>query len=164
MPARTTLAHSSRAIRPVGCAFGATPHMKVFQITCHSFENSATNADGTTCLLSTRFRVRIPVAPTCGAIAQGIEREVSSNPCRRTHYSVARNGNCCGNQRWRRGQESNLHSLAAGGFQDRCNTIMRPLRSGWSEYSAGEEFQPQLNNGKALIRIRIYPRKSGLHP
>ena len=31
-------------------------------------------------------------------------------------------------EKWRRGQESNLHSLAAGGFQDRCNTIMRPLR------------------------------------
>ena len=31
-------------------------------------------------------------------------------------------------KKWRRGQESNLHSLAAGGFQDRCNTIMRPLR------------------------------------
>src|SRR5437667_10001029 len=31
---------------------------------------------------------------------------------------------------WRRGQESNLHSLSAGGFQDRCTTIMRPLRLG----------------------------------
>src|SRR6185295_11916951 len=30
---------------------------------------------------------------------------------------------------WRRGQDSNLHSLSAGGFQDRCTTIMRPLRS-----------------------------------
>ena len=29
---------------------------------------------------------------------------------------------------WRRGQDSNLHSLSAGGFQDRCTTIMRPLR------------------------------------
>src|SRR5436190_11059782 len=32
-------------------------------------------------------------------------------------------------KKWRRGQESNLHRLAPGGFQDRCNTIMRPLRS-----------------------------------
>ena len=30
--------------------------------------------------------------------------------------------------KWRRGQDSNLHSLSAGGFQDRCTTIMRPLR------------------------------------
>ena len=30
---------------------------------------------------------------------------------------------------WRRGQDSNLHSLSAGGFQDRCTTIMRPLRA-----------------------------------
>jgi hypothetical protein len=31
-------------------------------------------------------------------------------------------------KKWRRGQDSNLHSLSAGGFQDRCTTIMRPLR------------------------------------
>src|SRR5262245_50240107 len=30
------------------------------------------------------FRVRVPVAPTCGAIAQWIEHGVSSNPCRRS--------------------------------------------------------------------------------
>ena len=30
--------------------------------------------------------------------------------------------------RWRRGQDSNLHILSDGGFQDRCTTIMRPLR------------------------------------
>src|ERR1700752_139229 len=35
--------------------------------------------------------------------------------------------------RWRRGQDSNLHSLSAGGFQDRCTTIMRPLREGGDE-------------------------------
>src|SRR5690349_19174097 len=29
---------------------------------------------------------------------------------------------------WRRGQDSNLHILSDGGFQDRCTTIMRPLR------------------------------------
>ncbi len=34
------------------------------------------------------------------------------------------------NRKWRRGQDSNLHSLSAGGFQDRCTTIMRPLRKG----------------------------------
>ena len=33
-------------------------------------------------------------------------------------------------KKWRRGQDSNLHSLSAGGFQDRCTTIMRPLREG----------------------------------
>ena len=39
-------------------------------------------------------------------------------------------------RKWRRGQDSNLHSLSAGGFQDRCTTIMRPLRKGCGgEYS-----------------------------
>jgi hypothetical protein len=39
--------------------------------------------------------------------------------------------------KWRRGQDSNLHSLSAGGFQDRCTTIMRPLRmAGEKEYNA----------------------------
>src|SRR6266566_5194656 len=32
-------------------------------------------------------------------------------------------------KKWRRGQDSNLHILSDGGFQDRCTTIMRPLRS-----------------------------------
>jgi hypothetical protein len=32
-------------------------------------------------------------------------------------------------KKWRRGQDSNLHILADGGFQDRCTTIMRPLRT-----------------------------------
>lgn len=31
--------------------------------------------------------------------------------------------------KWRREQESNLHRLTPGGFQDRCNTIMRSLRN-----------------------------------
>lgn len=31
-------------------------------------------------------------------------------------------------KKWRRGQDSNLHNLSVGGFQDRCTTIMRPLR------------------------------------
>src|SRR5437016_8183104 len=32
-------------------------------------------------------------------------------------------------KKWRRGQDSNLHILSDGGFQDRCTTIMRPLRN-----------------------------------
>src|ERR1051326_8570288 len=43
-------------------------------------------------------------------------------------------------KRWRRGQDSNLHSLSAGGFQDRCTTIMRPLPEWLQEYSASAEF------------------------
>ena len=31
--------------------------------------------------------------------------------------------------KWRREQESNLHILTDGGFQDRCTTIMRSLRN-----------------------------------
>src|SRR5215217_8836928 len=41
---------------------------------------------------------------------------------------------------WRRGQDSNLHSLSAGGFQDRCTTIMRPLRSVAQKNIAHAEF------------------------
>ena len=32
---------------------------------------------------------------------------------------------------WRREQESNLHILTDGSFQDYCNTIMRSLRKAW---------------------------------
>lgn len=32
------------------------------------------------------------------------------------------------NKIWRREQESNLHRLTPGSFQDYCNTIMRSLR------------------------------------
>ena len=39
-------------------------------------------------------------------------------------------------EKWRRGQDSNLHILSDGGFQDRCTTIMRPLRVGLGNYNA----------------------------
>ncbi len=39
-------------------------------------------------------------------------------------------------KKWRRGQDSNLHILSDGGFQDRCTTIMRPLRVWLLEYTA----------------------------
>ncbi len=45
--------------------------------------------------------------------------------------------------KWRRGQDSNLHSLSAGGFQDRCTTIMRPLRRGGGENIAQARFWVQ---------------------
>jgi hypothetical protein len=40
-------------------------------------------------------------------------------------------------EKWRRGQDSNLHILSDGGFQDRCNTIMRPLRMVLTNYKPG---------------------------
>ena len=39
-------------------------------------------------------------------------------------------------KKWRRGQDSNLHILSDGGFQDRCTTIMRPLRAWRRNYNA----------------------------
>src|SRR6267154_1518140 len=59
-----------------------------------------------------------------------VEHEVSSKPCRRNLVPVMENEWFCSiERRWRRGQDSNLHILSDGGFQDRCTTIMRPLRN-----------------------------------
>jgi hypothetical protein len=53
---------------------------------------------------------------------------------------------------WRRGQDSNLHSLSAGGFQDRCTTIMRPLHTfGAKEYNASGDC------GKTAGKVRVSP-------
>ena len=52
-------------------------------------------------------------------------------------------------QKWRRGQESNLHRLAPGGFQDRCNTIMRPLRN-WQSVIYRRAFQTLNQNCQKL--------------
>jgi len=44
--------------------------MRILINSCRHFADFVTNADGTTSLKRTRFRVRIPVAPADGAIAQ----------------------------------------------------------------------------------------------
>src|SRR5678816_3424452 len=50
---------------------------------------------------------------------------------------------------WRRGQDSNLHSLSAGGFQDRCTTIMRPLRKmanqNIAQTDVGDQVRPRVS-------------------
>lgn len=55
-----------------------------------------------------------------------------TNHCKRRsltihlHYGIAPD---CWEHEERRARDSNPHRLAPGGFQDRCNTIMRALRS-----------------------------------
>ena len=40
-------------------------------------------------------------------------------------------------KKWRRGQDSNLHDLSVGGFQDRCTTnYATPPRAGFPNYNA----------------------------
>src|ERR1051326_1411430 len=57
--------------------------------------------------------------------------DLLSNPKRRSRQRLfwGRAASIQGNSLcWRRGQDSNLQALSGGGFQDRCITIMLPLR------------------------------------
>jgi hypothetical protein len=49
---------------------------------------------------------------------------------KKSDFGENRNRKIVVNKLWRREQESNLHRLTPGSFQDFCNTIMRSLRNG----------------------------------
>ena len=55
--------------------------------------------------------------------------------------------------RWRRGQDSNLHSLSAGGFQDRCTTIMRPLRIRYTMFACDQQYSAARHRRKIPAKV-----------
>ena len=59
----------------------------------------------------------------------------------------------------RRARDSNSHTLAGGGFQDRCNTIMRALRVFSSVSNDARKRHVPLSLFKLVTRVgRAYPQ------